>query len=183
MINQDKCRLYMLIAWLNGGYFGGLAGFLLGGLFGALFGAIAGGVIGFGVGIVWCWLDDLFDGKRFAVPTVKASLSAAPNPAKVGNPCRIFAGYSFSGNTDHALTTVAYAVSIEDGVPATAPPDSNQYSNNASFGGTGFPVFDTKWGKQSDGKRVVLTVVLSATFNNKTVLVSDKAEITVPVLP
>jgi hypothetical protein len=183
MSKWDKCRLYILIAWFNGGFFGGIAGLFLGGLLGAFLGAIAGGTAGLLAGGVWCWLDDLFDGNRFAVPTVKANLSASPNPVKVGNPCQISAGYNFSGNTDHALTTVTYVVSTDGGNPNTSPPDPNQYSNNAVYGGTGFPVFDTTWAKQSDGQHVVLTIVLAATLNNKTVLVSDRAEVTVVVVP
>lgn len=183
MNDRQKCALYFFIAWFNGGFFGALAGLFLGGWIGALLGAGIGGCVGAVVGAVWCWLDDIFDGKRFAVPTLKANLSATPGPVKVGNPCRIAAGFNYAGNSDNALCTVTYNVWIEDGTPGNAPPDPTPYTSNGPDWGAAFPVFDTKWAKQSDGKRVVLTVVLTATLNNKTVLVSDKAETTVVVLP
>jgi hypothetical protein len=132
----------MLIGIINGGYFGGLAGLLIGGPVTGLLGLIFGGGIGLIVGGLVCWFVELVTAPGFAIPKIKATLTAKPNPAKAGQPCEITLAFQYTGNTDNALCDVTGQINTT-GVPAVSPAPSSAIHKQRPVLGGGFPgVYD-----------------------------------------
>src|SRR3954454_22558334 len=121
-----RCALLVLIGAFNGGFFGGLAGLLIGGPVGGVLGAGGGGCIGAAVGALICWFVDILLAPGFAIPTIKATLTAKPNPAKVGDPCEITLAFQYSGNTDNALCEITGQI-VTTGIPGVSPPPPAPY--------------------------------------------------------
>jgi hypothetical protein len=200
-MKDEDCITIMVMGLTGGVIGGGLLGFLLGGPLGIIPGVFIGGGGGAAIGIIVCWsvkkIRDYLGLSSpspqpinlspphysWATPSISGTLTASPNPAKVGQRCRINFSYNINGNSDNATCVISAQITAEGGVPPN--PASPQW-NTTNASSQGFAMtLETVWNNPSDGQRVIGSVQGNASKGAQEVPISLQPNqlITVPVVP